>query len=98
MKTTQWTAAALLAALITSPYLVHANEPVISTEAAYVVADADRSGNINAEEFTDYLHAMEGSDVPRVHQDFSMIDLNKDSVLTLEEFQVGEDMYPLAFR
>lgn len=98
MKATQFTAAIFLAALVSSPYLVHANEPAMSTEAAYVVADADRSGNISAEEFTDYLHSMEGSDVPRVHRDFSMIDLNKDSVLTLEEFQVGEDMYPLAFR
>lgn len=95
MIATRLTAAALLAAIVLSPYYVYANEPIISTEAVFITSDTDRSGSIDRDEFSDYLQ--EGTDVERLHRDFSMMDLNKDEKLTLEEMQIGEEMYPLAF-
>ncbi len=95
MTATRLTAAALLAAIVLSPYYVYANESKMSTEAMFITSDTDRSGSISRDEFSDYLD--KSSDVGRLHLDFSMMDLNKDEKLTLEEMQVGEDMYPLAF-
>lgn len=88
-------AAVLLIGIVLSPYLVYANETPISTEAVFITSDKDRSGGIDRDEFTDYLQ--NETDMDRVHRDFSMMDLNKDNKLTLEEMQVGEEMYPLAF-
>lgn len=96
MNATRLTAAALLAAIVLSPYLVYANEPGISTEAVFITSDSDRSGSISRDEFSEYLQ--QGPvDIERMHHDFSLMDLNKDEKLTLEEMQVGEEMYPLAF-
>lgn len=96
MNVTRLTAAALLAAIILSPYLVYANEPAISTEAVFITSDSDRSGSISRDEFSDYLQ--DSTEIERLHRDFSLMDLNKDEKLTLEEMQVGEEMYPLAFK
>lgn len=96
MIATRLTAAALLAAIVLSPYFVYANEPKMSTESVFITSDTDRSGSISRDEFSDYLQ-QGGADIERLHQDFSLMDLNKDEKLTLEEMQVGEDMYPLAF-
>jgi hypothetical protein len=83
-------AAALLVGIVLSPYIVYANEAPISTEAIFITSDKDR------DEFTDYLQT-DAVDIERVHRDFSMMDLNKNGTLTLEEMQVGEEMYLLAF-
>ncbi len=88
-------AAVLLVGIVLSPYLVYANDKPISTEAVFITSDKDRSGSIDRSEFSDYLQ--NETDSSRINQDFSMMDLNKDEKLTLEEMQVGEEMYPLAF-
>jgi Ca2+-binding EF-hand superfamily protein len=89
-------AVVLLVGIVLSPYIVYANETPISIEAVFITSDKDHSGGIDREELTDYLQT-EAVDIDRVHRDFSMMDLNKNGSLTLEEMQVGEEMYPLAF-
>ena len=89
-----------LCGIILFPLLAAAadSRQTVSTEAAFITSDRDRSGDISLDEFRDYIAEAEGLAGNPVSQNFSLMDLNKDNALTLEELEVGEDLQPQNFR
>lgn len=71
-----------------------------STEAAFITSDTDRSGSISLKEFSSYIQKIEGSraDSAQTARKFSLMDVNQDSKLTLEELETGEEISPNSFR
>ncbi len=88
-----------LVTVIVAPHFVYADDRnEASTEVVFVAYDADRSGNLSEKEFNDYMTKYNNGSYVRLDNDFSLIDLDKDKTLSLNELEVGEEIYPLAFR